>query len=254
MTAGTEANAAVQRLMMFLGREGAEREPSSRAGHSILRSSKGTLLVADHIVDTLRGQGAVSCADGRVTLTKLRPTRAPGRTIGADVARADDRGPGLINLAESPLCLLASRRGPDGRSFLAQEEVAAGERLRADYTRAQLVPHLGVNWDLSARGSGPGTGRNELSDSAIDARTRVEAAIDAVGPELAGVLVDICCFLKGVEQVERERRWPVRSAKLMLKAALGALARHYAPTRRRARNPILNWGSEGYRPTIGGGA
>ncbi len=128
---------------------------------------------------------------------------------------------------ESPLARLATRRGTDGQPWLTAPEAEAGERLRRDWTRGAMMPRVTQSWDGL-----PGSGRsrssgNDLGDAALDCRKRVGAALTAVGPELSGVLVDVCCFLKGTEQVERERQWPVRSAKLMLKAGLGALARHY---------------------------
>jgi len=162
-----------------------------------------------------------------------------------------------VNDAESPLAALARLQRADGKPWLDRIELAAGERLRADFEKALLQPRVTASWDIShvAR-SGP-SGRNagnDLADRAMAARDRVNAAVEAVGPDLGGALIDICCFLKGLEQVERERAWPRRSAKLMLKTALGLLDRHYHPQPaipRRSRR-ILHWGSGDFRPSLKG--
>ncbi|RIY01272.1 hypothetical protein D3218_07835 [Aureimonas flava] len=127
---------------------------------------------------------------------------------------------------ESPLARLATRRGANGLPFLAAHEVAAGERLRADFTRGGLSPSVTQRWDDTPRTRGR-AGPADLSDAVLDCRRRVELAMRAVGPELSGVLLDVCCFLKGTERVEAERQWPARSAKIVLKTGLAALARHY---------------------------
>jgi hypothetical protein len=91
-----------------------------------------------------------------------------------------------------------------------------------------------------------------VQDSVAGARERVRRALTAVGPELAGVLIDVCCHLKGLEEAEREAGWPQRSGKVVLQLALTRLARHYgigeaaSPARRGA--PVRHWGSEDYRP------
>ncbi|KAB0679969.1 DUF6456 domain-containing protein [Aureimonas leprariae] len=155
-----------------------------------------------------------------------------------------------FNPAESPLGRLATRKGADGAPFLAPAEAMAGERLRLDFTRGRLEPSVTQRWEASPRGSGGARGAGDLSDSAIDARKRVDAAVRAVGPELAGVVLDVCCFLKGLEIVERERQWPARSAKLLLKAGLAALARHYGFDQRGGgrEGHIRAWAAPNGRP------
>lgn len=135
----------------------------------------------------------------------------------------------LIDDAESPLGWLARRRGRDGRPLIAPHQFQAGERLRAEFTCAHLMPRTTSNWGSAiptGRRSG-GTGVGHFSDTVIAARQRVHQALDAAGPEFAGVLMDVCCFLKRLEDIERERAWPARSAKVVLQLALDRLARHF---------------------------
>jgi len=159
----------------------------------------------------------------------------------------------LVNLEESPLSRLASRKDKAGKPYITQEQFEAGERLRHDFERGQLQPRVSAKLDGAIGRAG--TRRNtaiEVSDFAMDARRRFQDALEAVGPEFCGLVMDVCGFLKGLEQVERERRWPPRSAKLMLKTALSILARHYGltgvPTRPSGK--IAHWGDGSHKPTL----
>lgn len=160
-----------------------------------------------------------------------------------------------VNMAESPLAALRRRRLPDGNSAIDAAEFAAGERLRSDFERAHLMPRVTADWSSVARNRVDRTssGRADLSDVALDARRRVEAALEAVGPDFGGLLIDFCCFLIGIEELERTRRWPARSAKLVLRLALASLARHYglaATARGTGRARIRHWGADDYRPKL----
>ncbi|MDJ0613808.1 MAG: DUF6456 domain-containing protein [Rhizobiaceae bacterium] len=160
----------------------------------------------------------------------------------------------LYNFDESPLARLASRKTKAGNTYLSANEFNAGERLRADFERASLQPRISANLSATAGLSGKGGFHqaHEISDFALDARDRVNKAVNELGPELSGVALDVCCFLKGLETVERERKWPPRSAKLMLKTALSNLSRHYGITSsdQIKEGGVRSWGSDGFRPNM----
>jgi hypothetical protein len=192
---------------------------------------------------------------GRSHLARLEISRSgaeidPFLAQHLDLARAELQtasGWAGVNMdaAESPLVWLARRKGRDGRALIEPVQLQAGERLRADFTRAQLMPRITANWSSSvAQDRRAGGGATTFTEAVVAARQRVRQAFDAVGPEFIGLLLDVCCFLKGLEDVERERGWPSRSAKVVLQLALDRLARHYgyaAEARGRGHAAVRTW-------------
>jgi hypothetical protein len=159
-----------------------------------------------------------------------------------------------FNEAESPLAWLSRRKDRDGRPFVIPGQLLAGERLRADFTRAGLTPRMTANWtapiEKARRGGSDGV---TFADAVLAAKVRLARTLDAVGPEFAGLLLDTCCFLKGLETVERERGWPARTARVVLSLALDRLARHYG-IESEARGPVRSgtraWQADDARPTL----
>ena len=89
----------------------------------------------------------------------------------------------------------------------------------------------------------------------IAPKERVVRALIAVGPEVSGILVDICCELKGLEEVEKANGWPARAGKVILQIALTRLAKHYgliAPDDAALckAQGLRHWGTEHYCPTL----
>jgi Domain of unknown function (DUF6456) len=162
-----------------------------------------------------------------------------------DIETAGGRTRVAVDLAESPLVWLARRKGRDGRALIEPAQLQAGERLRADFTRAQLMPRITANWASAVAQDGHrGTRTATFTEAAVAARQQVRQALDQAGPEFTGLLLDVCCFLKGLEDVERERGWPRSSAKVVLQLGLDRLARHYGyggEARGAARAPVRTW-------------
>ena len=162
----------------------------------------------------------------------------------------------LVDEAESPLAWLARRRGKDGAPLVDAACLEAGERLRRDLTIGAMLPRTTANWSAAVASGSRSQGPAEFTDTMISARQRARAALAAVGPDLSGLLIDICGFLKGLETIERERSWPARSGKLVLELALRQLCRHYgleSVARGRAAGAGLrHWGAGDFRPLLHG--
>ena len=89
------------------------------------------------------------------------------------VATADGPADVAVNDAESPLVWLARRKGRDGQPLIQAVQLQAGERLRGDFTRAQMTPRVTSNWDSSlAHGRGGQGGQGTFTDVMIAARQR----------------------------------------------------------------------------------
>lgn len=133
------------------------------------------------------------------------------------------------NLAESPLTALARRKDKDGRPFLADDLVAAGERLREDFELSQMGPRVAQNWDRFMTGPETGgvRGSSGGASGSESARRRVHAALADLGPGLGDVALRCCCFLEGIEMTEKYMGWSARSGKIVLRIALQRLKRHY---------------------------
>jgi hypothetical protein len=148
----------------------------------------------------------------------------------------------LRNRRSVPLAGLERMKASNGAAYFEPSLIAAAEKLSRDFERAQLGPRVTSRWEPRLD-STKGAGRNhtaDISDQAASARAKFNLAVSAIGPELSGVVMDAICFEKGLELIERERQWPARSAKLMLRTGLEVLARHYQP-KPRDHAPMRGW-------------
>ena len=144
-------------------------------------------------------------------LTSEGPSRRPAQRGGRSVT---------VNLAESPLSWLHSR------GHLSDRQYQAGERLRADWERAQLAPGITMRWD-AVRVKSTGDQGLSAGERQIAAKARFDAAVSAAGPGLADVLWRVVCAGETLPDAEKAMAWPVRSGKLVLSLALDRVAEFY---------------------------
>jgi len=126
-----------------------------------------------------------------------------------------------VNLAESPLSWLHAR------GHLSDRQFDAGERLRADYERAQLGQQVTMRWDpVRIRGQGGDVGLS-ASERQMAAKARFDAALAEAGSGLSDILWRVVCAGEGMPDAERALQWPARSGKLVLAMALDRVADFY---------------------------
>lgn len=188
-----------------------------------------------------------STEEGRSHLPRLVAAREARAARGHDDAlgrfpaveperpvRAPCHGPG----SDSPLTVLARRRGADGKPFLSAEFVAAGDRLQEDFAIAGFDKAELLGWDRPEL-------LQPLYDRAVSmadqrrgaAIGRTLDALKDLGPGLSEVVLRCCCLREGLEVTEKRLGWSARSGKVVLRIALQRLSLFYARTR--AHQPVL---------------
>ena len=151
-------------------------------------------------------------------LTDEGPVRRGGAKTGG--ARTGGRRV-TVNIAESPLAWLHAR------GHLSDVQFAAGECLRRDWERAQLMPGVTMRWDpVQAQGGGADSGLHPC-ERQLAARRRFEGATALAGPGLSDILWRVVCAGETLPLAERALAWPVRSGKLVLRLALDRVAGFY---------------------------
>lgn len=241
------------RLLTALAAPNAEarRDPLDEEAF-IVRRRQGSISVAGGRYSLKAGEDLIAAdlvvaeGEGRMViaatgLARLRREQGgdiePFRAQHLETVRGRREGdPPLRDAGESPLAWMARRRDRDGRAMIDPVEYEAGERLRRDIAQALMLPKMGMDWSQQRVDGGGPRDPAGASDTAVAARQRVRAALAAVGGDLSDLLLDLCGFLKGLERIEAERRWPARSAKVVARIALARLAEHYG-LEREARGP-----------------
>lgn len=157
---------------------------------------------------------------GRLLAERTMEGENVGRRV--DTARRSARTV-TVNLAESPLGWLFARDLIDQRQF------DAGEKLRADWERANLAPSITMRWDAVPRSGGCRGGADHLepTERQAAARQRFDAAMCALGRDLNDIAWRVICSGEAMPMAEKALGWPVRSGRLVLRMALDRLADFY---------------------------
>jgi hypothetical protein len=131
-----------------------------------------------------------------------------------------------MSIDDNVVLRLASGRDGDGQPFLLPHHLLAATRLETLIARSHLTPRVTMSYDPARVGGGSRStnASAEATDTAAHARLRLNQLARAMPSDCWGVMVDVCAFGKGLQLIETERRWPRRSAKLVLRIGLEQLA------------------------------
>lgn len=150
----------------------------------------------------------------------------PDRTVYIpDVSRVAANA----NLHSTPLDRLARRPGLErGKKWLSAAEVEAGYALIRDYARTgegQIGTQDFTNPGVEGGDRNGAVERAMLSR--ITAGTRLRAAREKLGPDLAPGLIAFVCHQDELETVEQDQRWAAGSGKQIIKLGLARLVELY---------------------------
>lgn len=136
--------------------------------------------------------------------------------------------------------------------FLGPHHFEAGRRIQALFERSRLQQRTTMYYGPRVGSSRSAVGMHDIGDMAAQARLELAKLWSHLPAECAGVLIDVCGFEKGLQQIEAERQWPRRSAKLVLRMGLEEAAFHFGLSPDavgRSANRDRNWMDPCARPS-----
>lgn len=201
-------------------------------------------IVDREVAQTMALQDWIACSDLEARISRYRITGAGRSALKDFMAAEENLAQGFaeaqrgfdhrsaaaepmrqrLGLIDSPLTGLARRKDRDGMPFLPRDLVVAGERLREDYELSQMEDDAKLDWEKFL------VNHEAMSKSkqiAGNAKSRVAAALEDLGPGHSDVALRACCYLEGMESLEKRMGWSARSGKIVLRIALQRLQRHY---------------------------
>ncbi|WP_338722911.1 DUF6456 domain-containing protein [Devosia sp. XK-2] len=131
----------------------------------------------------------------------------------------------MSELPEAVSRLLGAAGEP---GFLGPHHAEAARRITRSFARARLRQRVTMSYDPTRIGErGSGNAQADLAAGAEGARQYLSRLAAQLPRDCWGVLCDVCIYDKGLQQIEAERNWPRRSAKLVLRIGLEQLARAF---------------------------
>jgi hypothetical protein len=220
----SRAKVAVQRFVRTLLPDHVARKYPS-GFYEVRRPDRTARLPAAEVETLVRsgvlvgeGETVRAAAEARAWLVRHRSAGNPFLAQNAELVPHADGA--MLNIAESPLARLAMVGADGSAPFLEPHQVDAGERIRRLAERAQMVQRTTLSYDPTRTATGARQAPGGIADSALDARRVLGNLLDTLPRDCAGVVLDVCGMLKGLQAVEAERGWPRRSAKIVLRIGL----------------------------------
>ena len=173
---------ALRLLTRMTGRDARlVRQPDERFRFAPAKGAGGRIggAVDPQTISMLMGRGLIATdGHGRIGITASGAALIRRRLAGGDGFAEQHQERGRITLDdtefgrrqvtvnhdESPLAWLRRRKDRSGRPMIEASEFAAGERLRADYDRAHLMPRVTANWSAAVAGKRRASGSNGVAD------------------------------------------------------------------------------------------
>lgn len=156
-------------------------------------------------------------------------------------------------LTETPIAALAvlSRKTGTESGFLEAHHMEAAHRIRVLFERSHLRTRVTMHYGPRVGSSRSSNDASDIPQMAADARKRLSALLGALPAECRSIVLDVCCLEKGLQDIEKQRSWPRRSAKLVLRIALDRLAELYGLASHAEGTQTSrprNWQDEGAKP------